>query len=115
MSKFLCLRLLKLYTHMAAHGPIQKLELVRDTVTLESKGFSFVNFVTPADGSRCLRLLEESGGLWLDGKKVDISFAHDRTAMAPKPKAKACVLVESCPCSMSPCWVLSNGLRCASV
>lgn len=74
---------------MAAHGPIQKLELVRDTVTLESKGFAFVNFVTPADGSRCLRLLEESGGLWLDGKKVDISFAHDRTAMAPKPKAKA--------------------------
>ena len=73
---------------MAAYGDVQKLELVRDSVTLASKCFAFVDFVSPPDASKCLRGIEDAGGLWIDGQKVEISFAHDTRAMAPKSKAK---------------------------
>lgn len=75
-----------LHPVMAAYGALQRLEIIRDTVTLQSKCFAFVDYVVQTDAARCLQNVNESGGLWVDGKQVAVSFAKDTKAMAPTPK-----------------------------
>eukprot|EP01047_Picozoa_sp_COSAG01_P068197 COSAG01_NODE_9800_length_2340_cov_5.178046_1_plen_63_part_00 len=50
----------QLHAVMSQHGPLKRVEIIRDTVTLVSRGFAFVDFVTQTVGDPpppCLPLL----------------------------------------------------------
>jgi len=68
---------------MGVFGALKEVRLVRDKVSYVSRGFAFVDYISPGDASQALHQIGVDGGLKVDGKTANISFASDTKAMAP--------------------------------
>ena len=77
-----------LYEVLGAYGQLHEIRLLRDPVTLASKGSAFVDFVAPTDASKLLAASRDQTGaregLWIDNKHVLVNFAQDTRSMAPR-------------------------------
>jgi cold-inducible RNA-binding protein len=72
----------ELHDAFAAHGGVEKAELVIDRDTQRPKGFGFVEMMTPEDAAAAIEALNESE---LGGRNIKVELARPREARADGP------------------------------
>lgn len=72
-----------LRTFFERYGPIHHLRLVRDCVTLQSKGYAFIEFDQERDFARAFR---DAHGQQLDGQTLLVDYERSRVMRGWKPR-----------------------------
>lgn len=72
-----------LRTFFEQYGPIRHLRLVRDCVTLQSKGYAFIEFEHERDFARAFR---DAHGQQLDGQAMLVDYERARIMPGWKPR-----------------------------
>jgi RNA recognition motif-containing protein len=62
--------------HFNAIAPVDHTKIVRDKMTGKSKGFAFINLVNLEDEDKAIEAMD---GYEIDGRKLRVIKAHNRT------------------------------------